>query len=51
MLQKKWYILTNLLSVVKVKKIYNQRMGIEAMFKDYKSVGYNLEGANIIKRD
>ncbi|MCL2927398.1 MAG: hypothetical protein MGG37_05060 [Trichodesmium sp. MAG_R01] len=43
--------MTDLLSVVKVKKIYNQRMGIEAMFKDYKSVGYNLEAANIIKRD
>lgn len=34
---EKWYILTNLSSPGKVKKVYSQRMGIEAMFKDYKS--------------
>ncbi|MEM1172907.1 MAG: IS4 family transposase, partial [Cyanobacteria bacterium P01_H01_bin.35] len=28
-----------------IKKIYSQRMGIEAMFKDYKTGGYNLESA------
>ncbi|MGD1701582.1 transposase [Dapis sp. BLCC M229] len=42
---EKWYILTNLSSARKVKKIYSQRMGIEAMFKDYKSGGYNLEAS------
>ena len=40
-----WYILTNLSSPGQVKKIYKQRMGIEAMFKDYKSGGSNLEVA------
>ena len=38
---EKWYILTNLSSAEKIKKIYSQRMGIEAMFKDYKTGGYN----------
>ena len=37
----KWYILSNLSSPEKIKKIYSQRMGIEAMFKDYKTGGYN----------
>ena len=38
---EKWYILTNLSSTEKIKKIYSQRTGIEAMFKDYKTGGYN----------
>ena len=38
---QKWYILTNLSFPEKIKKIYSQRMGIEAMFKDYKTGGYN----------
>ncbi|WP_370497161.1 hypothetical protein [Trichodesmium erythraeum] len=38
-------MLTNLSYTGKVKKIYSQRMGIEAMFKDYKSGAYNLEAA------
>ena len=42
----KWYILSNLSSPEKIKKIYSQRMGIEAMFKEYKTGGYNLELAN-----
>jgi len=42
---EKWYILSNLSSPEKIKKIYSQRMGIEAMFKDYKTGGYNLESA------
>ncbi|MCL2939587.1 MAG: transposase [Trichodesmium sp. MAG_R02] len=37
----KWHILSNLSSPEKIKKIYSQRMGIEAMFKDYKTGGYN----------
>ena len=32
-----WYILTSLNNVEEVIKIYKQRMGIEIMFKDYKS--------------
>ena len=30
---EKWYVLTNLSSTGKIKKVYSQRMGIEAMFK------------------
>ena len=37
--------MTNLDSLEEVLKIYRQRMGIEAMFKDCKSGGYNLEGS------
>ncbi len=39
-----WYILTSLTSVEEVIKIYASRSGIEAMFKDCKTGGYNLEG-------
>ncbi|GGA37265.1 transposase [Okeania sp. KiyG1] len=42
---EKWYILSNLSTAGKVKKVYSQRMGIEAMFKDYKTGGYNLESS------
>ena len=41
----KWYILSNLSSPEKIKKIYSQRMGNEAIFKDYKTCGYNLKSA------
>ena len=37
----KWYVLSNLSSPEKIKKIYSQRIGIEAMFKDYKTGGDN----------
>ncbi len=40
-----WYLLTNLENLDKVLKIYRSRMGIEAMFKDCKTGGYNLEGS------
>lgn len=40
-----WYLLTNLNNLEVVIQIYRQRMGIEAMFKDCKSGGYNLEGS------
>ena len=40
-----WYLLTNLDNLEEVIQIYRQRMGIEAMFKDCKSGGYNLEGS------
>ena len=38
-----WYLLTNIESLDEVIKIYRSRMGIEAMFKDCKTGGYNLE--------
>ncbi|MBD2512499.1 hypothetical protein H6G91_35745 [Nostoc muscorum FACHB-395] len=40
-----WYLLTNLADLETVVKIYVYRFGIEAMFKDCKTVGYNLEGS------
>ena len=40
-----WYLLTNLDNLEEVIQIYRSRMGIEAMFKDCKSGGYNLEGS------
>jgi hypothetical protein len=39
-----WYLLTNLPDWKNAIKIYGQRYGIEAMFKDCKTGGYNLEG-------
>lgn len=38
-----WYILTNLNSLDAALKAYKARSGIEAIFKDCKSGGYNLE--------
>ena len=38
-----WYLLTNLPDLKTAIAIYNQRYGIEAMFKDCKTGGYNLE--------
>ncbi|MFN6495365.1 transposase [Nostoc sp. DedQUE03] len=40
-----WYLLTNLLDLNTALKIYAQRFGIEAMFKDCKTGGYNLESS------
>ena len=40
-----WYLSTNLTDVSTTVKIYGQRFGIEAMFKDCKTGGYNLEGS------
>ena len=40
-----WYLLTNIESLEEVIKIYRSRMGIEAMFKDCQTGGYNLEGS------
>jgi hypothetical protein len=40
-----WYILTNLGSLEAALDAYKARSGIEAMFKDCKSGGYNLEGS------
>ena len=38
-------MLTNIESLDEVLKIYRSRMGVEAMFKDCKTGGYNLEGS------
>ena len=38
-----WYLLTNLPTLKSAIKIYGQRFGIEAMFRDCKTGGYNLE--------
>ncbi len=40
-----WFILTNFNSLEEVLKVYRARAGIEAMFKDCKTGGYNLEGS------
>ncbi|HYO05994.1 MAG TPA: IS4 family transposase [Phototrophicaceae bacterium] len=40
-----WYLLTNLSDLKTATKIYSQRFGIEAMFRDCKTGGYNLEGS------
>lgn len=39
------YLLTNLPDLKTAVHIYSQRFGIEAMFGDCKSGGYNLEGS------
>lgn len=39
-----WYLLTNLPDLKSALEVYSQRYGIEAMFKDCKTGGYNLEG-------
>jgi hypothetical protein len=39
-----WYLLTNLPDLATAIEIYSKRYGIEAMFKDCKTGGYNLEG-------
>ena len=43
--QSPWYLLTNLPDCETALKIYGKRFGIEAMFKDCKTGGYNLEGS------
>lgn len=42
-----WFLLTNLGSLEAAISAYCKRFGIEEMFKDFKSGGYNLEGTNI----
>ena len=41
-----WYILTNLGSLKAALDAYKARSGIEAMFKDCKTGGYNLQGSH-----
>jgi hypothetical protein len=43
--QDPWYLLTNLSNLSETLKAYKKRVGIEAMFKDCKTGGYNLEGS------
>jgi hypothetical protein len=40
-----WYLLTNLSDLEMALRVYQKRFGIEAMFKDCKTGGYNLEGS------
>jgi hypothetical protein len=42
-----WYILTNLSKVKQVMAIYRCRWGIEQLFKDCKTGGYNLEATQV----
>jgi hypothetical protein len=42
--QEPWYILTNLTNLEETLRVYRQRFGIEAMFSDCKTGGYNLAG-------
>jgi hypothetical protein len=42
-----WYILTNLPNLKLTLDVYCCRWGIEQMFKDYKSGGYNLEDTKV----
>jgi Transposase DDE domain len=43
--QEPWYLLTNFSNLSETVKAYKKRVGIEAMFKDCKTGGYNLEGS------
>jgi hypothetical protein len=43
--EQPWYLLTNLPNLSEAISVYKKRVGIEAMFKDCKSGGYNLEGS------
>ena len=42
-----WYLLTNLDTLELALKHYAARFSIEAMFKDFKSGGYNLESTQV----
>ena len=42
-----WFILTNLESLPAAINAYKKRFGIEEMFRDFKSGGYNLEGTKV----
>jgi hypothetical protein len=49
-LDEGWFILTNLDSLSETLEIYQARMGIEALFKDCKTGGYNLENSQACSR-
>jgi hypothetical protein len=42
-----WFMLTDLGSLPAAINAYKQRMGIEEMFRDCKTVGYDLEGTSL----
>lgn len=42
-----WFILTNLSDFKMALSAYKKRFGIEEMFRDYKSGGYNLESTSV----
>lgn len=42
-----WFVLTNLPDIESSLSAYARRMGIEEMFRDFKSGGYNLEGTQV----
>ncbi|HAZ44115.1 MAG TPA: IS4 family transposase [Cyanobacteria bacterium UBA11369] len=42
-----WFILTNLLNLSPALSAYKKRFGIEEMFRDFKSGGYNLEKTGV----
>jgi hypothetical protein len=42
-----WFILTDLGSLPVALSAYKERMGIEEMFRDCKSGGYNLKGSGL----
>ena len=42
-----WFILTNLEGLEPAIASYKKRFGIEEMFRDFKSGGYNLESTNL----
>ena len=45
--EEAWFILTNLLDLEQALIAYQKRMGIEEMFCDFKTGGYNLEGTQV----
>jgi hypothetical protein len=46
-LKDAWFILTDLGSLPVAIAAYKKRMGIEEMFRDYKTGGYNIEGTGL----
>jgi hypothetical protein len=46
-MKEPWYLLTNLDSLEKALSFYGARFGIEAMFKDCKTGGYNIEKTKV----
>ena len=45
--EEAWFILTNFADLNQALSVYQKRFGIEEMFRDYKSGGYNLESTGI----
>jgi hypothetical protein len=46
-MEEAWFILTDLGSLPAAINAYKQRMGIEEMFRDCKTGGYDLEGTSL----